>query len=166
MKYTTSAKNVEKCNLCQLGQVSFSFSGLFFAQGNPRETRYFLLILPKCKMVHYMKLTNICLTLLVNSFFLLVHFTKFFRICIMVHFGKTVDFLHYNTLRCIFVDNFSAQLSPQVTSGGCWLPSFALLHATTCVRVLCNVGLINHFCSTFLLVFLDEIHFLDIMILH
>ena len=149
MKYTTSAKNVEKCNLYQLGQVSFSFSGLFFAQGNPRETRYFLLILPKCKMVHYMKLTNICLTLLVNSFFSLCIlpnsseyalwciFAKLLTFCITVHFCNIANNLIYGAflqncwlfaLRCIFVDNFSAQLSPQVTSGGCWLPSFALLH--------------------------------------
>ena len=108
MKYTTSAKNVEKCNLYQLGQVSFSFSGLFFAQGNPRETRYFLLILPKCKMVHYMKLTNICLTLLVNSFFSLCILpnsseyalwcilAKLLTFCITIHYGafSLTIFLH------------------------------------------------------------------------
>ena len=74
----------------------------------PCETRYFLLILPKCKMVHYMKLTNICLTLLVNSFFSLCILpnsseyalwcilAKLLTFCITIHYGafSLTIFLH------------------------------------------------------------------------
>ena len=88
-------------------------------------------ILPKCKMVHYVNLTNISLILpiVIKPLYICVpmHFSKLSRICITVHFCQTVQNLYYGAFSLtIFVHNCPHK--SQVAAAGFPLLHFARHH--------------------------------------